>query len=441
MRTWLLSKYKIISDPVYGYIKVYDYEIPILETRVFQRLKRIKHLGITDFVYPGATHTVFLHSVGVAYVVENMVKEILKKINVRHDDIERYTVILRLIALLHDIGYGPYTYLFNNVILFPRRLTHRDIGARIVEEFDEILINIEKILNEYGYSCKHIAQAIKSDEINVWPFKSSINNEVNETILFYFVKGMFSANTIDRILRDSYYTGVARKDSVDWHKLIYYITTQGNNIIFDSKAIDVLEQILSTRLKLLKYVYYDAEVRSISKFCENLLKILDQKVSNFDIILKAISRYLELDDYTIFYTENAEKIKEIKLFLSGINPYKVLTQCRTRLDTLVTIDLEKIENSIAEIIKNNEINIEIGSEFFIDTIIPLIRFIIKNEDILIRYEDGTMVKTNVYDLINRSAIFLVPIFRIYVRKDLFDKMYALKHKILSLLHSQIGCLN
>ncbi|MEM1541240.1 MAG: HD domain-containing protein [Ignisphaera sp.] len=438
----LLSRYIVTSDPVYGYIKIYDHEVSILESEAFQRLRRIKHLGVTDYAYPGATYTTFLHSIGTAHIVENMVREVLVKADVSYDDIERYVVLLRLILLLHDVGYGPYTYVFEEAILEPRQLTHEGMGARIAEEFNEISVGIEKALRDYGYTYKHVIQAINSRNIDNWPFRSQINSEINEKVLFHFFKGAFSANTIDRVLRDSYYTGAIRS-VIDWRKLLYYTLPYEDGVVFDSRATDILEQILITKMRLLLHVYYDSEVRSTSIFCRNVLKKLDQeKLIDFDAIVRDVYRYLTLDDYTIFSIENVRYVKEVKSFTYGRNPYVACIEYYVPREKYfkTDIDINEIKRIVVERIRDCGTEIDVDSDLFIDVLNHLMKLIFKEREyeISTRYGDGSIVKTKIYDFLPTLFNCKVVAFRVYVKRTLSDKVCNMRYKIISSIDNEIG---
>ncbi|MEM0489888.1 MAG: HD domain-containing protein [Ignisphaera sp.] len=435
----LLSIYRVINDPVYGYIKIYNHEASILESEAFQRLRRIKHLGVTDYVYPGATYTTFLHSIGVAHVVENMVKEILVKADVSYNDIERYIVLLRLILLLHDIGYGPYTYIFEEAILEPRQLTHEDMGARIVDEFNEISVGIEKVLRNYGYTYKHIIQAINSRNIDNWPFRSQINSEINERVLFHFVKGAFSANVIDRVLRDSYYTGITHS-VIDWHKLLHYMIVYEDKVVFDSRATDVLEQILATRMKLLLHVYYDSEVRNTSIFCKNVLKKLDQeRLMDFDAIVRDVYKYLTLDDYTIFSIENVRYVKDIRSFIYGRNPYVVFIEYYVPREKYfkTEIDINKVKQIVVEHIRDCGVEVDVDTDLFIDVSNHLMKLLFKEYEILIRYRDGSIIKTKIHDFLPILFSHKVVAFRVYIKRTLSDKICNMRYRIISSIDNEI----
>ncbi len=99
-----------IRDPVHGFITPSDTELKIINSTLFQRLRRIKQLAMAYLVYPGANHTRFDHSLGVYHIASSMAKKLLSK----KDEQERR--IVRLAALLHDVGHGPFSHVSEDIL-------------------------------------------------------------------------------------------------------------------------------------------------------------------------------------------------------------------------------------------------------------------------------------------------------------------------------------
>jgi len=98
-----------VRDPVHGSIKILKEEIPLLEHPFFQRLRNIKQLGFSEYIFPGATHTRFIHSVGVMDVSTKVFNQLFKN-EPRTADLNRLQETLRLGCLLHDIGHAPLSH-------------------------------------------------------------------------------------------------------------------------------------------------------------------------------------------------------------------------------------------------------------------------------------------------------------------------------------------
>lgn len=158
---------KRLADPVHGTIGLSRLEVDIIDTQVFQRLRNIKQLGLTDYVYPSANYSRFSHSIGACHiagkVIESLInRNFLNKKDFSYKNIQRY----RLAALLHDIGHYPFSHPMELAIkefyqpdiksdlTKKPYLTHENIGKEIVQYHPEI----REILNNYGYSRKPISR-------------------------------------------------------------------------------------------------------------------------------------------------------------------------------------------------------------------------------------------------------------------------------------------
>lgn len=137
-------------DPVYGFIKATDAEMKIIDTPVFQRLRRIHQLALTKYVYPGAEHSHFVHSVGVMQAatevfrhilddekVPQKIKDEINKIFTNKNEISLALKRLRFAALLHDVGHLPFSHATEEVLL-KKEINHEDIGWYIIIEHPEI---------------------------------------------------------------------------------------------------------------------------------------------------------------------------------------------------------------------------------------------------------------------------------------------------------------
>ncbi|MBT3955995.1 MAG: HD domain-containing protein, partial [Nitrosopumilus sp.] len=112
-----------IIDPIHDFIRVYDHELSIIDNPIFQRLRRIRQLSGAHLTYPAAQHTRFEHSLGVMHIASQAGHALHEKGILKSDNIE----ILRLSGLLHDIGHGPFSHLFEEIIQ-EKKISHEDFG-------------------------------------------------------------------------------------------------------------------------------------------------------------------------------------------------------------------------------------------------------------------------------------------------------------------------
>ena len=121
------KNYLDIIDPIHDFIRVYDYELPIIDNPLFQRLRRIRQLSGAHLIYPAAQHSRFEHSLGVMHIASQAGFALNEKGYLNSDDIQ----VLRLAGLLHDIGHGPFSHLFEEIIQ-GKKISHEDYGKKII---------------------------------------------------------------------------------------------------------------------------------------------------------------------------------------------------------------------------------------------------------------------------------------------------------------------
>lgn len=223
-----------IRDPIHGYIEIHDCEKRLINTQVFQRLRGIKQLARADLVYPSLVHTRFEHCIGTMYIANNMGV----KIEFNNNDIK----LLRIAALLHDIGHGPYSHVFENVLDVGH---HEDITKKIIQENDEI----NKIFKELELDPKDITDIYKND---------SIHHEI--------ISSPLDADKIDYLLRDGYHAGVTY-GTFDIHRLMLTLCTKKDTekeylCIKEKGAENALSFVLARHLMHLQV--YQHHVRAIT---------------------------------------------------------------------------------------------------------------------------------------------------------------------------------
>jgi len=131
----LEEKVKLIKDPIHGYIQINEEERRIIDSAPFQRLRRICQLPFANLVYPGANHTRFSHSLGCFYIAGEIVEKL---------KLEEYNKkVVKIAALLHDIGHPPFSHLCEQ-FLFEYKTNHEEMTKKIISENEELASAIEK---------------------------------------------------------------------------------------------------------------------------------------------------------------------------------------------------------------------------------------------------------------------------------------------------------
>jgi HD superfamily phosphohydrolase len=228
-----------ITDPVHKYIRFSQVEKQLIDSPAFQRLRRIRQLAGAHLVYPSAQHSRFEHSLGAMHIAGLAGETLLGKGVI--DDTE-VVQDLRLAALLHDIGHGPFSHLFEEVLEYHCNTSHEELGKKIIMQSE-----IADILGRYGYSAHQICRL---------SFGQSKVNFMNEII-----SGGLSADIMDYLPRDGLFTG-AEYAKLDYHRLVSSLEVSRNRLAINKSALNSLESMLISRYEMFKAVYFHKTVRS-----------------------------------------------------------------------------------------------------------------------------------------------------------------------------------
>lgn len=303
----------------------------LLDTKEFQRLRRIRQLGFSDLVYPGATHTRFAHSIGVYHMARRLLDVIAREQGRNHD---RARVAL-LAALLHDIGHGPFSHAFEgaaNAVGMPRR--HENWSAEIVRGDTDV----NRVLREIdGQLPDRIGALLKEEQA--------------KDIYAAVVSSQFDADRIDYIQRDRLMSGVqfGHVDS-DWllDCLEVGSVTVGERdcpvkcLYLGPKGITVAEDYLEARYRLYWTLYMHKTTRAAEKMLEELLRAAACSLRNGALARRepvlryltaetpSLGAYLRLDDAAVWaalaeYAECSQpRVAELAGRLRDRNLYKCL---------------------------------------------------------------------------------------------------------------------
>ena len=260
-----------IRDPVHGYIKVTREERAIIDSIFLQRLRRIHQLAGAYMVYPGGIHTRFEHSLGTMHVAGLIAESVANKVGLDKRQVQE----VRIAALLHDVGHGPYSHLFEEVLTDRTGITHEDMSQRIVLESD-----IHEILVRNGLSATRMS-ALCVGRLEDHPFMNEI------------IAGGLSADIMDYLLRDSYFTGV-EYGKVDIHRIIDSLSVLKGHLVLDQAALYAFEALLIARYEMFKAVYFHRTVRAAELMLVHSMALADDELHLTEI--PRVDRYLKLTD-------------------------------------------------------------------------------------------------------------------------------------------------
>ncbi len=318
-----INKRKIINDPIYGFVTIPDDLVyDLINHPAFQRLRRIRQLGLTNLVYPGALHTRFHHAIGAMYLMTEAL-QVLKSKGVAITDEECKAANVAI--LLHDIGHGPFSHALEHTIV--KGISHEDISAMLMDELNK----------EFKGRLSLAIRIFKGD--------------YHKRFLHQLVSSQLDMDRLDYLKRDSFFTGVS-EGIISSDRIIKMLHVSNGQLVVEAKGIYSIEKFLIARRLMYWQVYLHKTVLSAEKLLVNILKrakelslrgetlfaspalnlFLKHNFSRKDFISnpKLLHQFILLDDYDI--------MGAVKVWAS--HPDKVLSLL---CDNLINRQLYKIE--------------------------------------------------------------------------------------------------
>lgn len=228
---------KFISDPVHGSVSIPKFLLPIIEHPYFQRLRHIRQLGLTDYVYPGAIHTRFYHAIGAMHLMGEALKSLREKGHLIFE--EEADGVLAAI-LLHDIGHGPFSHALEH--FWFTDTGHEGISNRIITELNQ----------EFDFRLTMASQIFQGK----YPRK----------FLVQLINSQLDMDRLDYLQRDSFFTGVV-EGAINSARLIKMLDIVDNKLVVDFRAIYSVENFLNAR----RLMYWQVYLHKTSLVCEQML--------------------------------------------------------------------------------------------------------------------------------------------------------------------------
>lgn len=329
-------KSKIINDPIYGFVTIQDEIIDALINHpYFQRLRRIKQLGLTNLVYPGALHTRFHHAIGAMHLMSEAL-QVLKSKDVKISDEETRGALIAI--LLHDIGHGPFSHSLEHSIV--KGVNHEVISSLLMDALNK------------EFKGK-LSLAIKI-----------FNNKYSKKFLHQLVSSQLDMDRLDYLKRDSFFTGVS-EGIISSDRIIKTLNVVNDNLVVEKKGIYSVEKFLISRRLMYWQVYLHKTVLSAENLLINILKrakelsgkskklfatpafclFLENDFTKEDFLNKPelLEKFAQLDDYDV--------MASVKAWME-CDDFILNTLCKNMIDrNLYRIELQ--DEAIATSHKNN----------------------------------------------------------------------------------------
>jgi HD superfamily phosphohydrolase len=278
-----------IKDPVHGYVYITADEREIIDSYPVQRLRRLRQLAGAEYVYPGANHTRFEHSVGVMYLAGRVVDNPTISQRASEDEAE----MVRIAALLHDVGHGPFSHIFEYLLDKELGKTHEDMTLWIVRNSE-----LKDILNKVGYEAEEIGKLAVGRL-----------HKPKKAFLDQIISSAVDVDKLDFVVRDTYHTG-AEYGYIDVFRLIQTLDVLGEDLAVDLGSLSALESFVIARIESFKSIYFHRVGRAAQIMLATAIEKANEELglANF----KTPEEYLAMDDYTVWtMLKNCQKSSEI----------------------------------------------------------------------------------------------------------------------------------
>ena len=391
------NKKKIFNDPIYGFISIpQEIIFDVIEHPFMQRLRRIKQLGLTDLVYPGALHTRYHHVLGAMHLMSKAIATIRRK---GHTISETEEQAALLAILLHDIGHGPFSHALEHDIV--SGVSHEEIS----------IFFIERLSKEFNGELDLALEIFK----NTYP----------KEFLHQLVSSQLDMDRMDYLNRDSFYTGV-NEGKIGSDRIIEMMNVVNGKLVLEEKGIYSIEKFIVARRLMYWQVYLHKTVvaaeymliqalrrakelkqKGTALFASPALNyFLENNVSaeDFKSDPKVLERFALLDDYDILGAIKVWQSESDKV-LSELSK-RIIDRRLFKIEVSKTpFNVEKITAIRAEIVKNLNLSEQEAEHFIITNKLTNNAYNFKRENINLVMKSGEIIDvTKASDNLNISAL-------------------------------------
>jgi HD superfamily phosphohydrolase len=355
-----------IRDPVHGSIHILTEEIPIIRDDFFQRLRNIKQLGFAEYVFPGATHSRFIHSIGVMNIASHAFDRLFKG-RLEDKNIQRLKETFKLACLLHDVGHAPLSHSTETVMpqlsqlqipkdflskkdqLTDRQATHEDytIKSIVDSSFAGSFSLVEK---KFGLERKYIADLITG--ITTDPSYFTVEGINYFPMLHQLVSSELDCDRMDYLLRDSYFCGVSYGSyDLDW-LLDNLETCIENNTAYlgiNERAVVTFDDFLLSRYHMFIQVYFHYRAVCLEQL---LYKYFKTSPTEY-IIPASIEEYIEHDDQFLMKVLRKSKNKYAEAVVRNQVPQKIFESFNEKQELKLSVVQDFLAKENIEFIRSS----------------------------------------------------------------------------------------
>lgn len=280
----MAKKETMVMDPIHGFINISEYPViqQIVESKYFQRLRRLAQLGLTSSVYPNATHTRFAHCLGVMHIFFILFDTITRKETTEIDDLDHKRMVGAITALLHDVGHGPFSHASEDILDKKfGKFVHEDMTCEII-----LKTEISDILKNNSIDPQSVCDLINHIHTKEWRLVSQL------------ISSQLDADRLDYLLRDSYFTGVTY-GKIELHRIANTLEIWhgddkdpfNDTAIINPKGISAIENYVLGRHLMYDGVYF----HKMSRGMESLLSSVFKRASELPDDKTNLSKVIPLD--------------------------------------------------------------------------------------------------------------------------------------------------
>jgi len=283
----VINKKKIINDPVHGFISIPgELLFDLMEHPFIQRLRRIKQLGLTSLVYPGATHTRFQHSVGCMHLMSAAVNTLVQK---GHEITHEESEAVHAAILLHDLGHGPFSHLLEATLV--QGIHHENLSLLFMERLNHELDG-------------RLTMAIQI-----------FTNHYHKKFLHQLVSSQLDMDRLDYLRRDSFYTGVS-EGVISSDRIIKMLNIHNDELVVEVKGIYSIEKFLVAR----RLMYWQVYLHKTALVAEQMLISVFKRARELSARGEKIATLPNLD----FFIQQAYSMEDFRRNDEVLNHYAQL---------------------------------------------------------------------------------------------------------------------